>query len=337
MANTRKRIGTIIHGALGDCYEQLCAIKILKERDPSPLWIAFFAIKDRMQAMQHFELDMIDELYLIDELGNVRVDEFFQFQIMDKELHENIFRHLSTDVKVKFDFSKNIKPWHYIRCHDYSKSGLELDLSEAGKAYLPVCMEKNGVDGGLFGQKLTVGFLWRYRAKTGAVKGYFQKHKDWILRTKSALFNKLIAEYDAHIFVCGMKRNDGHTVNDEKAVFVQGEYIAKYTNDELDVPGDHVTYLKGLGYAAEMEIISHCDISFLMPSGFSEPIWMKRMNPVLMVDPPPVYMAKMFLNRMPLFDNNKLSYAYYNTCVSHTPDNVLSFVKKHNLLPERFK
>jgi len=331
-----KIIGTIIHGALGDCYEQLIAIKINKTLITNTKWIGFFAVKERMDAMVHFNLEMLDEFYQIEEIGNVNVDEFYQFQIKDIELRTGVLDHLDDNVRAKFDFEKNILPWHTLRSFDYAKGGLSLELSDTGKSYLPLCCRLNNVSDELFITKFTIGFLWRYRSKGGAVNPLFQRSKEWILKTKSELFNELIDKYNAHIIIAGMDKGEqlsGEMLEAQKvAGVVNGEYKSKFTSDALDIPSDGCTYLKGLGYAAEMEIMSRCDLLLLMPSGFSEPLWMRHSNKVLIMDPPPVYMAKIWRNRMPLFNNKKLAYAWFNTFIPHTKDNVIAFLKRNLLL-----
>lgn len=332
-----QRIGTIIHGAYGDCYEQLCAIKLLKLKHPEESWIGFFATRDRMEAMTHFKLDMLDEFYGPDEINTVPIDKFYQFQINDEELREELLDRLPQETRRKFDFSQNILPWHILRSFDYSRSGLGLELSETGAEYLPVCCELNGLSDELFAKKFTVGYLWRHRGKQGAVSPLFQKSREWILRTKSELFNELIDNYNAHIIIAGMGKPvaplSGEINQAQQASGVlEGEYRAKYTDARLDLPDDSCTYLKGLGYAAEMEIMSRCDLLLMMPSGFSEPLWMKRKNPMLLMDPPPVYMAKLWKNRMPFFNNLQIDYAFFNLFVQHNKSNVLKFLVQHNLL-----
>lgn len=329
-----KRIGTVIHGALGDCYEQLCVVKNIRTTNPGGKWIGFFAVKERLEAMRHFELDMLDEVYGADQLPNVPVDEFYQFQINDIELRQELLDRLPDEIRNKFNFKTNILPWHVLRSIDYSKSGFGLELSQAGTSYLPLCCDLNGVTEALFTSKFTVGYLWRYRVGGGAVSPMFQKSQEWILRTKSELFNELIEKYNAHIIIAGMGKTSDSVPCEHNAAaagVVAGEYQSKYTESRLNIPGDCCTYLKGLGYAAEMAIMSRCDLLLMMPSGFSEPLWMRRNTPAVLIDPPPVYLAKLWRHRMPFFNNLQLDYALYNI-TSHTKENVLKFLLRHKLL-----
>jgi len=151
-----KRIGTIIHGALGDCYEQLCAIRKLRKTNPDCRWIGFFAVKERMYAMSHFKLDMLDEMHLAGEIPQTAVNYFYQFQIKDDELRRNNIDILPKDIKSKFDLRRNIKPWHFIRAHDFKRGGMELELSDAGKGYLPLCFNENGIDPAIFGRNFLI-------------------------------------------------------------------------------------------------------------------------------------------------------------------------------------
>jgi len=333
-------IGTILHGAHGDYYEQLCAIRILRKNMPGSKWVGFFAEEKKLKAMRHFEMDMLDEIFSAKDIEKVFVDKFFQFQINDIELREDIINKLPEKIKEKFNFSRNLKPWYIIKKHDFDNAGLGLELSAVGRAYLNDCMKLNNINPEIFHNKITIGYLWRYRPKYGAVKPYFQRSKEWIIKTKSELFKRFVEEFDAHIIVAGMKRDDclvREISNEqrEKIGFLKGEYRSKYTELKLDIPENRVTYLKALGFAAEMEIMSKCDLLIMMPSGFSEALWMKKTCPVVLVDSPLVYLLKLLWNRMPLFNNNKLSWSYYNNFVSHTEKNVYNFIQKNKLLKKR--
>jgi len=330
-----KRIGTILHGALGDCYEQLCAIKIMRSSKPGTRWIGFFAVKDRMTAMSHYSMDMFEEVYLADEIGNIKIDEFYQFQIRDIELNKGVLDHLPDEERRKFDFNRNILPWHTLKSFDYAKGSMKLELSDLGKKYMTECCKLNQVSDELFLSKFTVGFLWRYRSKGGAVNPLFQRSKEWILRSKGELFNELINKYNAHIIIAGMNKKQEQSDDlfqaRGKAGVVVGEHNSKFANETLDIPSPGCTYLKGLGYAAEMEIMARCDVLLLMPSGFSEPLWLRASNKVLIIDPPPVYMAKIILHRMPFFNCNRFSYLIFSL-IPHTSKNVINFLKLKSLI-----
>jgi len=332
-----KKIGTIIHGALGDCYEQLWSIRELRKQRFDEKWIGFFAVKNRYDSMKHFELDMLDEVYLANEIRNIDIDSFYQFQINDNELRLLVIDPLPINIKQKFDFKRVNKPWHQLRKHDFIKSPSFLLLSESGKEYLPECMKYNEVSDELFKDKFTIGFLWRYRDNVGGAKSYFNRSKEWVLKTKNELFNRLIDDYGSHIIVAGMSKDKSKIVSlpDEirqKAAFVEGEYRCKVAEDLLDIPAQRSTFLKGLGYAQEMEIMSKCDILLVMPSGFSEPLWMRYPKKTILVDPISLYSMKVLGNRMPLYQSKNREFILYNYFTSHTASNVIKFLKKQGLL-----
>lgn len=333
----KKTIGTIIHGALGDCYEQLWSIRQIRTERTGEHWIGFFADDNRFNAMVHFDLTMFDEVLPLGELQNSRIDEFFQFQINDQELRDGIIGNLPEVTKRKFDFSRNLKPWHFIRAHDFDVAGSHLELSAVGQDYLPECMRLNEVSAETFRNRFTVGYMWRYRDAVGPTKGYLARSKDWVLSTKNDLFNTLIDQFGAHVIVAGMKKdafNGKHIPEDikRKAAFVEGEYRWKVADDILDIPSEHSTFLKGLGYAQEMEIMAKCDLLLVMASGFSEPLWMRYPQKTVLLDPLPLYSLKLIYNRMPLFNNMHIKSAIFNNFVPHTADNVIGYLRKQKLL-----
>jgi hypothetical protein len=332
-----KTIGTILHGALGDCYEQLCAIKQIRKKQKDTKWTGFFKDARQKLIMSHYSLDMLDEVYTAEEILSKNIDNIYQFQVKDMELQNDIINKLPGNIKSKFNLKTNIKPWQFIREHDFGKGDYSLELSDFGREFLPICMKLNGITEDTFKNKITIGYLWRYRSnpEKDAIKPYFQQSEEDILKSKSELFNALIKEFDAHIIIAGMRRNtrEGETLEVlKKYGYETGSYRDKFTERGLDIPDDKCTYLKGLGFAAEAEIMSKCDLLIMMPSGFSEVLWMMRKNPVLLIDSPPVYLLKLLYNRMPLFNNLSLKYFIYNNLTKHTTENVLKFIKSHKLI-----
>ncbi len=329
-----RTIGTILHGALGDCYEQLSAIKQIRNTRGDTKWIGFFKDNRQKLIMSHYNLNMLDEVCGIDEILSRSVDEFFQFQIKDNELR--FIHDFPESIKIKFNFKTNIKPWQSIREYDFREKNYALELSDLGKEFYPECMMLNNISDDLFKKNITIGYLWRYRnSSQDAIRPYFQSSAQAILKSKSDLFNRLIQEYNAHIIIAGMnrERHDGDTLKTlEKNGFEAGSYRDKYTEARLDIPNDKCTYLKGLGFAAEAEIMSKCDLLIMMPSGFSEVLWLMQKNPVLLVDAPPMYLLKLLYNRMPLFNNLSFDYFMYNNFTKHSSKNVLSFIKKHRFV-----
>lgn len=330
------RIGTILHGAYGDVYEQALSISLLKAQcNSSDKFIAFFSRQDRLKAFSHFKFDMFDEIYAIDDIESVPIDSFYQYQINDIELKMDILKHLSNDVMKKFNLTINYLPWKTLKKHDFIRKPLSIVLSGHGIEHYQRLLDKHDLSSKYRHCKLSIGYLWRYRSRHGAVKPYFQKSKNWIIQSKSELFNLLIEKHNAHIVIAGM--NAGENTNsqskDQKdAGVLLGEIEAKFANDTLDIPAENVTYLSGDGYGSEMEIIANTDIQIVMPSGFSEPLWMRNGMRTLLVDPPPVYLLKLLKYRMPLFDNTDVAMFYYNNLKKHTARTVYKELRRRKLL-----
>lgn len=333
-----RRVGTILHGALGDCYEQILCAEKYKERLSGTSMIAFFASENRYNSFRHFDLSIFDEIYLAKDIKIVDVDEFYQFQIRDVELQEEIIAKLAFPHRNKFDLKKNILPWKILRRHDFEKKPLSLRLSRRGLQYLKKAKVINNVNDSLFENNYVVGFLWRYRKK-GSIHSRGQYPLSFIKKNLEELFNRIIQEYDAQFLIAGMnhgslKQLSNHIEIIEEAGLGLGERRNNFSDFVLDIDKNHVTYLKGIGYAVEMEIMSKCNLLLTMPSGFSEPLWMKKRQPVLMLYPPLEYIVRLWVRRMPFFDNNKWTNKYFNTFKIHSSKNIFSHLCKMNYLPE---
>ena len=308
-----KRVGSIIHGALGDCYEQLVCLQKFKEENSCVTLIGFFAVENRHRAFLHYDLSLFDELYSRDMIGNIPVDEYYQFQINDDELQENIIKKLASVELNKFDLKKNVLPWKILRKHDYVVSPLTLKLSDRGLEYLKFVKNIHKI---VDNNNMKVGFLWRYR-KDG-INSFGQYPKNIIKRNISEILNYYQKYYEAHIYVCGMGAGKLQNIDcyqkvlDEGGIAV-GEHKYKFDEALLDIDGRNATYLMGTGYAAEMEIMSQCDLIITMPSGFSEPLWMKNPKKVVMVFSPLEYLIKLWKHRMPFFDNTTLKGKIFNS------------------------
>lgn len=329
-------IGTILHGALGDVYEQALCFKILRDsKYAGRKLIAFFSRDDRLKAFQHYKLDMFDEIRPWQDIESVHTDLFDQFQVKDEELQQDIFSQLSPKQASKFSNLPNVLPWVKLREYATGTKPLKLELSTEGishyKRLLSIYQlsEENLAQNG-------VGYLWRYRAPGDAVKPVFQAKKERLLKTKSELMNQLVSEYGMHIVIAGMKGGKAisQDLNDirEKSGVVAGEVRAKFAQESLAVPSERVTFLSGLGYAAEMEIIANTKFQILMPSGFSEPIWMRNGSRCLLADTPPIYMLKILKYRMPLFDSRSLGGLLYNCRRYHSAKTVIKELKRRRLI-----
>ncbi len=288
-------VGSILHGAYGDYYEQLVSLKQYKRKRPGTRLALFFASPKRLEELRVFDMSFADAIHLASELDGVHVDEFVQYQIRDGELQRDIISKLPVRISSKFDFTKNLKPWTVMRELDYRDPTSDIGLSDLGRERLPGCMRDNDIDPALFRERLTVGFLWRHRA-TGpdaAVSAFLQEPEERVLATKSELLQTLVRDHDAHVLICGMNL----TVTDENRTRVD----AKFTEKKLQLDPTRSTYLQGLSWGLELETLRRCSFCVVMPSGFSEALWMKG-APVCLVDAPPHYVAKLVWNRMPLFD-----------------------------------
>lgn len=331
------RIGTILHGAYGDVYEQALSIGLMKQQSMSDdQYIGFFSRADRLRAFNHFQLDMFDELHNIDAIESVEVDLFFQFQVNDPELNEDVLNKLPGHLYKKFDTRINHLPWRTLGKHHYTDSPLSIPLSVEGTKHYERLLKKHNLPLKYENSNISIGYLWRYRSSQGAVKPYFQKSKRWILASKSALFKQLIEDHGAHIVVAGMNvansTSQAMDKDKENAGVLMGEVAAKFASETLSLPEANVTYLSGDGYASEMEIIARTDLQIVMPSGFSEPLWMRNGKKTLLVDPPPVYLLKLLKYRMPLFDNKNASIFFYNNLKRHSASTVYKELKRRQLL-----
>ena len=324
-----KRIGSIIHGALGDCYEQLlCLQKYKATHGNNVSIIGFFAVESRYRAFLHYDLSIFDEIHSADKIGDVGVDSYYQFQIRDIELQADILSKLSASEMAKFDTATNLLPWRILKLHDYMASPLSLDLSAKGREYLAFVKEIHGIKDE--NNKNKVGFLWRHRKKGLNSSGQYPKHI--IKKNISEVMNYFVKEHNAHIFVCGMGAGNlseldcYQRVVDEGGIAL-GEHKWKFDPELLEIEENSVTYLMGTGYAAEMEIMSQCDILVTMPSGFSEPLWMKNPDKVVMVFPPLAYLLKLWRHRVPFFDHNTWAGKKFNTIKFHSAKNILRHLK----------
>jgi hypothetical protein len=223
------------------------------------------------------------------------------------------------------DTRRNLKPWSILRGIDMQAPEADIGLSAEGRSRLPECYRENGIEGSLFEGRFTVGFLWRYRAAGTAVSNRGQLPEDVLRRSKAALFSRLIDEYHAHILVCGMN------VRRDSENFYRIE--AKYTERDLGIGDENCTYLKGLGWGLELEIMRRCSLCLVMPSGFSEVLWMKRDGPTLLVDSPQHYLAKIVWNRMPLFDLRRPVELWFQLRQPHTAERVVRHLRSRSLLP----
>jgi len=331
-----KRIGSILHGALGDYYEQLLCLQLYKNNNPMVSIIVFFAVSNRLKAYAHFDMSFIDEIYSADEIFNVEVDEYYLFQIRDKELNANILNRLDQTIKDRIDLQTDRLPWDILKKHNFDLSPLSLHLSARGRDHLNYVMELSGLVNRSIDHKLKVGFLWRYRGK-GSINSLGQYPRELVFSSINDLLKRMVSDYNAYMIVCGMgfgqlEQLPNYAEIVEEAGLALGERKNTVTELRFDLPEESVTYLPGAGYAVEMEIMSGCDLLITMPSGFSEPLWMRRKQPVIMVFPPKEYLARLWKHNMPFFSHNSWGGKWFNTFSFHSADNVIKYLKRRGIL-----
>jgi hypothetical protein len=290
---TPRSVASILHGAYGDYYEQAVCLKSYRLDHPEVRLKLFAADAHRFEELRTLDFSWADCFEMHTEVPRHRVDEFLQFQVRDGELQRDVFSRLSSDIVRKIDFRSNLLPWRFLRSILPLTSERQLDLSEFGRGALSVMMKENGIAPEVF-QRPTIGFLWRYRGASGAVRGALQADAEQLVAKYSRIFRRLIDAYGCHILVCGMKvqrtPENKHRID------------AKYPEYGLDLPEESCTHLKALNWAVELEILSRCTVCVANPSGFSEALWIKRGMGVILVDPPPHYLAKAVWHRAPFFN-----------------------------------
>jgi hypothetical protein len=314
-------IGSILHGAYGDYYEQLVALRGYKRLYPNRRLILFFATISRFKEMAVFDMSFADEIHPPTEITRIHVDAFFQFQVRDKELQQFLDT-LPESVRKLIDRKTLNRPWSWVRRLWRKEPELcDIGLSQAGREALPKCMAENGVDESIFPNRFTVGFLWRYRASTGYITSRGQPPENVVRATKGALLKHYLEQNNAAVLIAGMNL----VVNESN----RERTDCKFSNQTLPVSGDCL-YLKGLSWGLELEIMRRCTLCFVMASGFSEALWLKRRGVnTFMVDPPRSYLLKLVYHRMPFFSILKLGRLSYNWVNTHTPERVMSFVKRN--------
>ena len=317
-------VGSVLHGAYGDYYEQMICLRHLKRLCPHIKLVLFFATESRRKELQVFDLSFADEVHSAADICNVPVDKFLQFQIRDRELNEDILSKLPPNVLAKFDRTRNLKPWSFVRTiYRQSPNDCDIPLSPFGEERLLQCFTDNGLDESTFAGGLTIGFLWRYRKPGGHFSTRFQTPEELVRRTKSELFSELIRQHGAKIIVAGMNLQ----VTEEN----RERTDCKYSDQRLALPDDSCVYLKGLSWGLELEIMRRCSLCLVMPSGFSEALFMKRTGPTILVDPAPSYLIKSVVNRTPFVKMKNLRDAIYWLRQPHTPQRVMSYLRSQNL------
>ncbi len=331
-----RTIGSILHGAYGDYYEQLLCLKQYKRRHPEDRLVLIFESPGRLKELRVFDLAFADEVHSAADLPSLapEIDRFVQYQVKDAELRANLLTPNQALFHGKLDWETNHKPWTTMRTIDFRDPANDVGLSDEGRARLPECMRDNGISDALLAGP-TVGFLWRYRAPgpDAAVSSALLPSEDEVRQSKSELLRRLAEEHGAHALICGMSVK----VTDENRARVDN----KFSDRRLDVDAAQATYLRGLSWGLELEILRRCSICIVMPSGFSEALWIKRTHSrrradVCLVDAPPHYLAKLAWNRMGLFDLFDLRSPrkfYFVLRQPHTAERVMGELEARGMLP----
>lgn len=319
-------VGSVLHGAYGDYYEQMVCLRALQRRRPDLKIFQFYGSESRRRELAVFDTSYAEADLPATAIDTTPVDAFVQFQIHDQDLHREVLDHLSAKTRAKFDYQHNLKPWAVLRdIYRPGETTCDLGLSPLGQARLPACMEQNGLDPHVF-TRPTIGFLWRYRQPGGPIAARGQASEQQVLRTKSELLARLAAEYGATVIVAGM----GVRTTEQNRERTDG----KFTERRLTLSDASTVYLRGLSWGLELEILRRCTICIVMASGFSEALLMKRRGPTVLIDPPPMYCLKLWRNRMPLFGAMRPSHAWFYLR-PHSAQRVLSFMRRHGYLPPR--
>jgi hypothetical protein len=288
-----RTLGSILHGAYGDYYEQALCLKHFVSQNPEVKLKLFAASPYRMSELSVLDFSFAGGFELWSEISKHAIDEFLQFQVMDPDLRREVIAELPASVKAKLNLRKNLLPWDYLRPLLPLPASLQIGLSECGRERLPEVAAANGISGTVF-QKPTIGFLWRYRSAASAIRPYLQPSRAALVEKYSKVFRQLIEQFDCTVLVCGMNLK----TTDENRTRVD----AKFAEFGLDIPESNCIYLRGLSWALELEILSRCTVCMGHSSGFTEALYIKRARGVVLVDPPYHYLLKLLRHRMPLFD-----------------------------------
>lgn len=290
-----RTIGSILHGAYGDYYWQLTCLKLFARRNPDVRLRLYGASASRMEAMRQFDLSFADSVEPWQALLDNSPDEFLQYQVRDIELRQDVLAHLPKQVLAKIDQTQNRIFYRDLLGQLPLPAESRLQLNADGLRETAYVMESCGLDADLFSQRPTLAFLWRYRSAQSVIHPVGQPSAEECVQKYSRAFQRLIEDYDCHVLLTGM-----NLVTDETN---RVRVDAKFSTFGLDLPPERCTYMKGLGWVADLEILSRCTAAAAMASGFSEALDTHRGGGVLLLDPPLVYALKFLKYRVRLFGN----------------------------------
>lgn len=294
-----KIVGSILHGAYGDLYEQALCLKHYAATHPRTELRLFAATPVRLEAFQAVDLSFAASFELWTAIeSQPEIDHFYQFQVHDAELREDVLDRLSPECRGKFDLKTNHLPWDYMRMHNLipEREKMSLPLSGRGKFSMEQIISSTGLPENIWMQP-TVSFLWRYRKGSGAINSFGQKSEQEMKSEYSGIFRNLIDKHGCHVLVFGM-----NLVTDDSN---RARTDNKYAAFGLDLPSSNVTYFKGMSWPVELEIASAATVCCGHASGFTEGMWLKRGGDMVLMDAPPHYLAKAAYHGMPFFELNQ--------------------------------
>ncbi len=283
---------SIIHGAYGDCYEQLICLKALARARPGWKLRLYFASPSRLAQFSYLDLGFAEGLYPVEALEHHdrEVAAFWQFQVRDPELNSQVLPRLPQRLRRMLEDYPQLLPWRMLRRMLPLKPGEQLKLNEKGRAALRLMRRAYGLEG-LRGP--TIGFLWRYRRPGGFIRPLVIRPQHYFRRRYSRVLTRVVQATGAHVIVCGM---NPYRTSQDPAVTDN-----KFPGFGLVLPRGKCTYLAGLNWVVELEILAQCTLCAANASGFSEGLWIRRGGGVVLLDPPAMYLARLVRHRMPMF------------------------------------
>lgn len=295
-----KIIGSILQGAYGDYYWQASALKVLLKQNPDWRLKLFTATPGRLHDLRTLDLSFGESVEVWDQIPKHHIDQFLQYQILDPDFQRDILANLPADIQNKFDRSYNRLFWNDLRSMLPLPPADAVGLSEEGRRMLPEMMTRYGIDPGIYQQRPTIGFVWRFRAPVGAIHPFLQPPAPKLVEKYSKVLQRLIKDFDCHVLITGMKVPK----TEENAERVG----SKYPSFGLDLPEDRCSYLGAQNWPIDVEIIRRCTTCLTMSSGFSEAVDnLRGSSGVYLVDAPLHYMGVLTYFKVSLFHSNTLS------------------------------
>lgn len=285
-------VGSVLHGAYGDYYEQLVCLKHLALANPASTVELFFASESRFKELAVYDYSWAGGVRMWAELPDVPVTSFHQFQAHDLELQKDVLSNLPSAIRERPDLQTRRLPWLEMRPLLPLSPDRQIALSAEGQERLRKTILEEEIDRSIF-RKPTIGVLWRYRSRASYAGPVFQPPAEVLVKRYSAVLRRLIEETGCHVLVCGMKieTTDANRQRTDN----------KFPSYGLDLPASHCTHLKGLSWPLEVEILSRCTAALCHLSGFSEVLWLKRPHGVVLTASSMAYRIRLLARRMPFF------------------------------------